>query len=121
MTGGKETGCTDLALDVEDCDCVLSARYMARGTMDVPRLAMALVLPVRGRERAEGKQRGINSGGWSMASSNRVTITISHVYLVIPLSQLWYQTLVRSLPDISSHHSMHDLASRSDAYPLHVH
>lgn len=55
MTGGKETGCTDLALDVEDCDCEMSARYMARETMDVPRLAMALVLPGRETER---KQRG---------------------------------------------------------------
>lgn len=55
MTGGKETGCTDLALDVEDCDCELSARYMARDTTDVPRLAMVLVLPVRGTVR---EQRG---------------------------------------------------------------
>lgn len=53
MIGRKETGCTDLALDVEDCDYELSARYITRETMNVPRLAMALVLPVRGTERAQ--------------------------------------------------------------------
>lgn len=50
---GRRQVNTDLALDVEDCDCGLSARYMAGEAMDVLRLAMALWLPVRGTERAE--------------------------------------------------------------------
>lgn len=50
---GRRQVDTDLALDVEDCDCRVSARDMAGETVDVPRLAMALWLPVRGTESAE--------------------------------------------------------------------